>query len=77
MRALIINGDDFGLSPGINDGIVEAHTRGVLTSTSLMVTAPAAPQAAELAKSHPQLSVGLHFVDDSPGSTTPDMRPKT
>ena len=66
MRALIINGDDFGLSPGINDGIVEAHTRGVLTSTSLMVTAPAAPQAAELAKSHPQLSVGLHFVDDSP-----------
>jgi predicted glycoside hydrolase/deacetylase ChbG (UPF0249 family) len=66
VRALIINGDDFGLSPGVNDGIVEAHTRGVLTSTSLMVTAPAAPQAAALAKSHPQLSVGLHFVDESP-----------
>jgi chitin disaccharide deacetylase len=66
VRVLIINGDDFGLSPGVNDGIVEAHTRGVLTSTSLMVTAPAAAQAAAAAKSHPELSVGLHFVDDSP-----------
>jgi predicted glycoside hydrolase/deacetylase ChbG (UPF0249 family) len=66
VRALIINGDDFGLSPGVNDGIIEAHTRGVLTSTSLMVTAAAAEQAAAAAKSHPGLSVGLHFVDDSP-----------
>ena len=66
MRALIINGDDFGLSPGINDGIVEAHARGVLTSTSLMVTAPASEAAAELARRHPELSTGLHFVDDSP-----------
>ncbi|MGZ4182485.1 MAG: ChbG/HpnK family deacetylase [Solirubrobacteraceae bacterium] len=66
MRTLIVNGDDFGLSPGVNDGIVEAHTRGVLTSTSLMVTAPASAGAAELAKSYPELSVGLHFVDDSP-----------
>lgn len=66
MRALIINADDFGLSPGVNDGIVEAHARGVLTSTSLMVTAPAAEAAAEIARSHPELSTGLHFVDDSP-----------
>ena len=66
MRTLIINGDDFGLSPGVNDGIVEAHTRGILTSTSLMVAAPAAAQAAKLARAHPALSVGLHFVDDSP-----------
>jgi predicted glycoside hydrolase/deacetylase ChbG (UPF0249 family) len=72
VRALIINGDDFGLSPGVNDGIIEAHQRGVLTSTSLMVTAPAAAQAAELAKSHPELSTGLHFVDDSPYLDDPD-----
>jgi len=71
VRALIINGDDFGLSPGVNDGIIEAHTRGVLTSTSLMVTAPAAEQAAKLATNHPDLSVGLHFVDDSPSVDDP------
>ena len=71
MRALIINGDDYGLSPGVNDGIIEAHMRGVLTSTSLMVTAPAAEQAAKLATNHPDLSVGLHFVDDSPSVDDP------
>lgn len=66
MRTLIINGDDFGLSPGVNDGIIEAHSHGVLTSASLLVLAPAAQAAAKLASSHPELSVGLHFVDDSP-----------
>jgi predicted glycoside hydrolase/deacetylase ChbG (UPF0249 family) len=66
VRTLIINGDDFGLSHGVNDGIVEAHSRGVLTSTSLMVNAAAAAEAAAQAQQHPQLSVGLHFVDDSP-----------
>jgi chitin disaccharide deacetylase len=66
LRSLIINGDDFGLSPGVNDGIVEAHSRGVLTSASLMVNAPAAAEAAALAERHPEISIGLHFVDDSP-----------
>jgi predicted glycoside hydrolase/deacetylase ChbG (UPF0249 family) len=65
MRTLVINADDFGVSPGVNDGIIEAHVRGVVTSTSLMVVAPAAQAAASLAKRHPELSVGLHFVDDS------------
>jgi predicted glycoside hydrolase/deacetylase ChbG (UPF0249 family) len=64
MRLLIVNGDDFGLARGVNDGIIEAHTNGILTSTSLMVLAPAASQAAALAHTHPKLSVGLHFVED-------------
>lgn len=63
-RLLIINADDFGLSPGVNQGIIDAHTAGVVTSTSLMVLAPAASQAAALAREHPELSVGLHFVED-------------
>jgi chitin disaccharide deacetylase len=66
VRTLVVNGDDFGLSPGVNDGILEAHTRGVLTSASLMVLESAAESAAELARHHPELSVGLHFVDDGP-----------
>jgi len=64
-KHLIINADDFGASPGINRGIIECHTRGVVTSTSLMVSAPAAGEAAGLAADHPELSVGLHCdLDD-------------
>ena len=59
-RSLIVNGDDFGLTNGVNEGIVEAHEKGVLTSTSLMVRRPAARDAAVLAKEHPRLGIGLH-----------------
>jgi predicted glycoside hydrolase/deacetylase ChbG (UPF0249 family) len=64
MRLLIVNGDDFGMAGGVNEGIIEAHTEGILTSTSLMVLAPAAGEAAALAGAHPELSIGLHFVED-------------
>lgn len=60
-RCVIVNADDFGLTDGINRGIIEAHQTGVVTSTSLMVRYPAARQAAALAKANPKLSVGLHF----------------
>ena len=60
-RTLVVNADDFGQSAGINAGIVEAHERGIVTSASLMVRWPAAGEAAELARSHPRLGVGLHL----------------
>ncbi len=60
MKVLIVNADDFGYSRGINRGIAEAHDLGIVTSTSLMVNAPYAPEAAELARSRPRLSVGIH-----------------
>jgi predicted glycoside hydrolase/deacetylase ChbG (UPF0249 family) len=59
---LIVNGDDFGMSPGVNVGIVEAHENGILTSTSLMVNAPWSEDAVHLASQHPDLGVGLHVV---------------
>jgi chitin disaccharide deacetylase len=64
-RRLIVNADDFGMTEGVNQGIVEAHTDGIVTSTSLMVNAAAAEQAIRLAADHPRLSIGLHFVDDT------------
>jgi predicted glycoside hydrolase/deacetylase ChbG (UPF0249 family) len=64
VRFLVVNADDFGLSPGVNEGILEAHTRGILTSTSLMVLRPAAAEAGRLAREAPRLSVGLHFEED-------------
>jgi chitin disaccharide deacetylase len=60
-RWLIVNADDLGLSAGVNAGIAEAHERGIVTSASLMVRAAAAPAAAELAREHPRLAVGLHL----------------
>ncbi len=60
MKYCIVNGDDFGASRGVNRGIVEAHCRGVLTSTSLMVNMPASEEAAILSRDLPKLSVGLH-----------------
>ena len=68
---LIVNGDDFGLSSGVNRGIVEAHTRGILTSASLMVEAPASEEAAHLASSYRGLGVGLHAVIDTALEATP------
>lgn len=58
---LIVNGDDFGASAGINRGIIEAHTSGVLTSASLMVTGVALADAVARARSHPTLGLGLHL----------------
>jgi hopanoid biosynthesis associated protein HpnK len=61
-RRLIVNGDDFGLSPQVNAGILHAHTHGILTSTSLIVTGAAWQEAVALAKDTPSLSVGLHVT---------------
>jgi len=71
VRLLIVTADDFGLSHGVNRGIVEAHREGILTSTSLMVHRPAAEQAAALARECPALSVGLHLELDPGGA--PDV----
>lgn len=67
-RVLIVNADDFGASDGVNRGIVEAHMRGIVTSTSLMVTGAASAGAAKLAREHPSLGIGLHWDLDSEGA---------
>lgn len=59
-KLLIVNADDFGYSHSINKGIIEAHEKGIVTSTSVMVNATAADEAKDLTK-YPDLSVGLHF----------------
>ena len=71
MARLIVNADDFGLTAGVTQGIVEAHLTGIVTSTSLMVDAPAAAHAVGLARELPRLSIGLHFVDDTPALDEP------
>jgi len=60
-RYLIVNADDFGQSPGVNRGIIEAHEHGIVTSTSLMVRWPAAAEAVEYVRKRPGFSLGLHI----------------
>jgi len=62
MRRLIVNADDFGFTSGVNRGISEAHTHGIVTSTTLMANGPAFEEAVALAKTLPRMSVGCHVV---------------
>jgi len=73
-RVLIVNADDFGASEGINRGIVEAHTGGIVTSTSLMVTGSVVAGAVALARAHPELGIGLHLDLDGE-QADPDLDP--
>lgn len=59
-RRLIVNADDLGLCHGVNRGIFRAAEDGVVTSASLMVRWPAASEAADWARRHPDVSIGLH-----------------
>src|SRR6266478_7944135 len=60
-KLLIVNADDFGLSPGINAGIIEGFEKGIVTSASIMVNAPAFEQAVKLAHAHEGLGIGVHL----------------
>jgi hopanoid biosynthesis associated protein HpnK len=62
MKRAIFTGDDFGLAVPVNEAIADAHSRGVLTCASLMVSAEASRDAVDRARSLPSLHVGLHLV---------------
>ena len=62
MKELILNADDFGLTRGVNQGIIRAHRDGILTSATLMAAGPAFDDAVSLARANPQLGVGCHLV---------------
>jgi hypothetical protein len=58
---LVITADDLGLSPGVTKGILESHRRGVVRSTSLVVTVDSSAEGAAQARMEPDLEVGLHI----------------
>ncbi len=70
MRKLIVNADDLGLTVGVNRGIVESHSGGVVSSATLMANGAAFADAVTAARSAPNLSVGCHvvLVDGTPVS---------
>lgn len=58
---LVVGADDLGLSEGVDRAIVDAHRRGIVRSTSLLVTFPRGAEAAALALAERDLEVGLHL----------------
>jgi hopanoid biosynthesis associated protein HpnK len=61
MKKVIINADDFGLCRPVNEGIVLAHSEGILTSATLMANTPGFDEAVARAKDNPRLGVGVHL----------------
>jgi len=84
MKKAIVNADDFGLCRPVNEGIVLAHRKGILTSATLMANTPGFEEAVALARENPGLGVGVHLnlvrgrplsePGDIPGLLGPDGR---
>ena len=62
MPSLIVNADDFGLTPGVNRSVVELQEAGALTSATLMATGEGFKSATAEASTHTGLGVGCHIV---------------
>lgn len=78
MKHLVVTADDFGAAIAVNDAVEAAHTNGILTAASLMVTGAAAADAVARAKRMASLRVGLHLVLVEgravlPAATLPDL----
>ncbi|TCI77846.1 carbohydrate deacetylase [Exiguobacterium sp. SH0S1] len=59
---VLINADDFGLTTGVNRGIIDSHVHGIVNSATLMMNGYAVEEAVALAKLHPALHVGVHLA---------------
>ncbi len=72
---VIFHGDDFGLTSGVNEGVIQAFQNGVLASTSIIASGQAVDEAIGLALMHPDLDVGIHLVlsDENPVHKTSSL----
>jgi chitin disaccharide deacetylase len=61
MKLLIVNADDFGLTRQVNQGVLDAHRGGILTSATLMANGGAFQAAVEMLPHAPYLGVGVHL----------------
>lgn len=64
MALLIVNADDFGLTPGVCRAIRDGHRHGVVTETSMLAVAPAFDLAVAMATSGDcdGLGIGAHLA---------------
>ncbi|HEY3124199.1 MAG TPA: ChbG/HpnK family deacetylase [Thermoanaerobaculia bacterium] len=70
MKRLIVNADDYGRTPGVNEGTLEAYVKGIVTSATVMILEPAAQEGIRLARAAaPDLALGLHFAVTGGGAS--------
>ncbi|MCB5952842.1 carbohydrate deacetylase [Enterococcus sp. BWT-B8] len=63
MKKLIINADDFGYTPGVSLGIIEAHNKGIVTSTTALTVSDHFLEGMRLASQlAPGLGIGIHLT---------------
>ncbi len=74
-KKLIVNADDFGFTRGVNEGILRAHEKGIVTATTLMANGAAFQHAVEIAKSTSTLDIGVHLVLWPEGGPMPRRLP--
>jgi chitin disaccharide deacetylase len=60
IRRLIVNADDFGVTSGVSEGILDANRHGIVTSTTVLVTLPIESEHVKRARDS-SLGIGLHF----------------
>jgi len=58
---LIVNADDFNLTEGVSQGILEAHDRGIVTSTTAFPNFPVSNRVLKALKKRPSLGIGIHL----------------
>jgi len=61
MKWLVVTADELGLSTKRNQGIIDAHCKGIVTSASMLAYGPAFREAVKIAKGLPALDIGLHL----------------
>lgn len=60
-RLLIVNADDYGLTPGVSRGILTAHRDGIVTSTTALAVGPAFAGHADALRDS-GLAAGAHLA---------------
>ncbi len=72
---IVVHADDLGLHPAVDDGILETHVRGVVTSASIMASGESFDHAVALCRANPTLDLGVHLtlVEERPLSRPEDV----
>jgi predicted glycoside hydrolase/deacetylase ChbG (UPF0249 family) len=74
---VIVNADDLGLSPAVNEAVFGLMGAGAITSATMMATAPCVEEAARRVREFPGCSFGVHLcaTDFRPLTSNPALAP--
>lgn len=71
---LIVNADDFGYAPGINQGIVDSAARGIVTATGVLANCADFERQLTVLEASEPLDIGVHLNLTHGDPITPEMR---